>query len=156
MAEGRAPVLVRTALGGSEYVAAVLDGARPDQDVPMGLAGLLGERSRNGDERAARFRERSIERGKAEIVADRQSEPAPGQIGRHRAVARLEAVRFTIALAAGEIDVEHVDLVVARHDLTCGIDQERAISGALRRNLDGERADVQPDAERARELAQTR
>src|SRR5262245_28372838 len=118
MAEGRAPILVRAALGGGEHVAAVLDGACPHQYMPVRFTGLLGKRSRDGDEGAARFRERSIERGEAQVVADRQAEPAPRQIDRNRAVARPEAVRFAIALAAGKIDVEHVDLVIARRDLT--------------------------------------
>src|SRR6266581_9765669 len=121
MAESRASVLVQAALRSGEYIAAVLDGARPDQDVPVGLAGLLGKRCRNGDEGGPGLRERAIERGKAQVVADRQPQPAPWQIGRDRGLAGLEAVRLAIALATGEVDVEHVDLVVARNDLACGV-----------------------------------
>ena len=40
MAEGLAAVLVRAALRGREHEAAVLDGARAHQHVPMRLAGL--------------------------------------------------------------------------------------------------------------------
>src|SRR5215510_9776390 len=117
MAESRAPVLMQTALGGREHVAAILDGARTDQDVPVGLAGLLGERRRDRDEGGSGLRERAIERWEAQVVADREAQAAPRQIGRHRRLAGLEAVRFAIALAAREVDVKHMNLVVARDDL---------------------------------------
>src|SRR5262249_5071141 len=112
MTEGRATVLVQTPLGGGEHVAAILDGAGPEQDGPMSLAGLLGKRCRNGNERGAGLRERAIERGKAQVIADRHTQPAPWQIGRDRALTGFEAVRLAIAFAAGEVDIEHVDLVV--------------------------------------------
>src|SRR5580704_1073917 len=51
--EGVAAVLVVAALRRREDVAAVLDGARAIEDVPMRLAGLLGERRRDRQERAA-------------------------------------------------------------------------------------------------------
>src|SRR5215467_9820881 len=124
MTKGRAPVLVRSALCGGEHITAVLNRASPDQHVPMRLAGLLGERGRNGDEGAVRFGERPIERGEAQVIADRQAEPTPRQIGGDRALSWSEAVRLAVALAAGEIDVEHMDLVIARHDLARRIDQE--------------------------------
>src|SRR5215475_7766969 len=156
MAESRAPVLMQTALGGREHVAAILDGTRADQDVPVGLAGLLGKRRRNGNERGAGLRERAVKRWKTQIIADRQAQPAPWQIGRDRALTGFEAVRLAIALAAGEIDIEHVNLVVTRDDLARGIDQERAVGGAIGRDLDRERANMQPDRQRTRELAQPR
>src|ERR1700704_4779507 len=109
MTESRAPVLMQAALRGCEHVAAILDGARPDQNVPVGLASLLGKRRRNGDEGSPGLRERAIERWKSQVVADRQAQPAPGQIGRDRTFTGLEAVRLAIALATGEVDVEHVD-----------------------------------------------
>src|SRR5215831_5513560 len=108
MAKRRAPVLVQAALRGGEHVAAVLDGTRPDQDVPMGLAGLLGERRRDGDEGAPGLRERTVERWETQVVADRHAKPAPWQIGRDRTLTGFEAVRLAVALAAGEVDVEHV------------------------------------------------
>src|SRR5256885_13944996 len=113
MAEGCASVLVHAALRGREHIAAILDGARPDRDVPVRLAGLLGERRRDGDEGGSGFGERSIERREAQVVTDCQAEPAPWQIGRDRAVTGAEAVRLAIAFTAGEVDIEHMDLVVA-------------------------------------------
>ena len=50
-----------------------------------------------------------------------------GRSVHHRELARPVAARLAIALAAFEIDVEHVDLVVARDDLAAAVDQERAV-----------------------------
>src|SRR6266542_5038585 len=102
MAEGRATVLVHAALRGREHVAAVLDRAGADQHVPMRLAGLLGEGGRDRDERGAGFRQRAIERREAQVVTDREAQPAPRQVGRDRAFAWAEIARLAIALAVRE------------------------------------------------------
>ena len=78
--------------------------------------------------------QRAIQRGKAHVVADRQPDPAPRQVGDHGGFARLVIGGLAIALAAGQIDVEHVDLVVAGEHVAVGPDQERAVDGALRRS----------------------
>ena len=57
--------------------------------------------------------QRAIERRKAHVVADRQPDPAPRQVRDHGGLARLVVGGLAIALAAGQIDVEHMDLVVA-------------------------------------------
>ena len=145
MAEGLAAVLVLAALRGREHVAAVLDGAGAHQHVPVRLAGLPGEGRRDGEERGAGLGQRPVERGKAQVVADRQAEPAPRQVVQHRELAGPVASRLAIALAVGEIDVEHVDLVVARDDLAVRVDQERAVGRLVGGRLDRERADVQID-----------
>src|SRR5262249_39460934 len=142
MAEGVAAVLVPAALRGREHEGAVLDRARTHEDVPMRLAGLLGERGRDRDEGRAGLRQRPVERWKAQVVANREPESTPRQVGDNGSVAGAEVTRFAVALAAREIDIEHVDLVVARGDLALWIDQERAIDRALGRNLQRERADV--------------
>src|SRR3546814_7365015 len=54
----------------------------------------------------------AIEMGKAEIVADRQPDAAPGGFRHDGPFAGPEGLRLAIALAAGEVDVEHMDLVV--------------------------------------------
>ena len=82
----------------------------------------------------AGFGQRAVERREAQVVADREAEPAPRQVGTHRELARPVAARLAIALAVGEIDVEHVDLVVARDDLAAadrsGSARLAALSGA--------------------------
>ena len=154
MAEGLAAVLVLAALRRREHEGAVLDRARADEHMPMRLAGLSGEGRRNRQERAAGLGERAVERREAQVVADGQAEPAPRQVGGDGDLARPVVARLAIALAVGEIDVEHVDLVVARDDLALAVDQERAVGRLVGRQLDRERADVQEDAELARKLAE--
>ena len=53
MAEGLAPVLVHAGLRGGDDEDAVLDGAGPQQRLPVRLAGLPGEGGRNGDDLCA-------------------------------------------------------------------------------------------------------
>ena len=156
MAEGRAAVLVVAALRGREHERAVLDGAGAHQHMPVRLAGLPRERRGDREEGRAGLGERAIERGEAQVVADGEAEPAPRQVGEDREIARPVAARLAIALAAFEIDVEHVDLVVARDDVALAVDQEGAVRGLLGRDLHGERADMDVDAERAREFAEGR
>src|SRR5262245_58587745 len=81
VAEGGAAVLVQAALGGGEHERAGLDRTGADQNVPMRLPGLLGEGRGNGDELGAGKRERTVERGEAEIVTDRESQAAEGKLG---------------------------------------------------------------------------
>src|SRR5664280_3214144 len=101
MAEGLAPVLVLAALRGGEHEAAVLYGAGADQHMPMRLAGLLGESGGDRQHGGAGLGQRAIERRETQVVAARQSEPAPRQIAQHRLFARPVAARLAIALAAG-------------------------------------------------------
>ena len=156
MAEGVAAVLVMAALRGCEHEGRVLDRARAHQHVPVRLAGLLGEGRRDRQERRAGLGERAVERRKAQVVADGHAEPAPWQIGDHRKIAGTIVARLAIALAVGEVDVEHVDLVVARDDLAPAIDQEGTVRGLVGRNFHRKRADMHIDAERAGELAEGR
>src|SRR5450756_585884 len=108
MAEGLAAVLVLAALRGGEHEAAVLDGAGADQHMPMRLASLLGESRRDREHGGAGFRQRAVERQETQVVADRQSEPAPRQIAQHRLLARPVAVRFAIALAVAKLSLIHI------------------------------------------------
>ena len=156
MAEGLAAVLVLAALRRGEHVAAVLDGAGAHQHVPVRLAGLLGEGRGNGEERRAGLRQRAVERREAQIVADGQAEPAPRQVVQHGKLAGPIAPRLAIALAVGQIDVEHVDLVVARDDLAARVDQEAAVGRLVGGGLHRQRADVQMDRKLARQLAEGR
>src|SRR5215471_17863844 len=115
----------------------------------MRLAGLARERRRDRQIHRARLGERAVERRKAQVVADGHAEPAPGQIGDDAELARTIAARLAIALAAFEVDVEHVDLVVTRRDVTAPVDQEAAVRRLVGRYLHGERSDMDVDAERA-------
>ena len=80
--------------------------------------------------------ERAVEMREAHVVAHRHAERAPGQRRRHRALARAIGRRLAIALAARQIDVEHMDLVVARAQRAVGRDQAGPVGEAsvLRRH----------------------
>src|SRR5262249_40922088 len=111
---GGTAVLVRAALCGSKHEGARLDRSSADEHAPMRFTRLLGESRRDGNEAGSGRGERTVERGEAEVVADAQAEPPKGEIGDDGLVARLEELRLAVALAAREIDVEHMQLVVAR------------------------------------------
>src|ERR1700740_3571447 len=106
MAEGLARVLVQAALRRREHEATVLDRARADERVPVRLAGLPGECRRYGEERGSGLGGGPIERRESQIVTDGKPQPAPRQIGEHRAIAGAERARLPIALAVREIDIE--------------------------------------------------
>src|SRR5882724_9055013 len=124
MAEGRAAVLMVAALRGREHEAAVLDRARAHQHVPMRLAGLTRERGGNAEKTRAGLGQCAVERREAQVVANGDAEPSPRQVGEYREISRTVGAGLAIALAAFEVDVEHVDLVVARHDVALAVDQE--------------------------------
>src|SRR5207237_7765654 len=107
-----------------EHERAVFNGACAHQNVPVRLAGLPGEGRRDSKECGAGFGKCAIERRKAQVVADGKPKPPPRQIGQYREVARTIAARLAIALAALEVDIEHVDLVVTRDDLAAAAAQE--------------------------------
>ncbi len=87
------------------------------QHVPVRLAGLAGEGRGNGQEIGARLRQGPIQVWEAQVVAHRQPQRSPGQVGEHGAIAGLIVLRLAVGLAARQLHVEHVDLVEARLDL---------------------------------------
>src|SRR5262249_56687142 len=99
MAEGLATVLVLAALRSRQHEGAVLDRAGAVKHMPMCLASLLGEGRGDGEKRTSGFRERAIKRGEAQIVADRESEPSPRQVGRHADFTGPVVARLAITLA---------------------------------------------------------
>src|SRR5262249_19722534 len=151
MAEGRASVLMQAALGRGKHEGAGLDGTGARQHMPMGFSGLLREGSGDGDKLCAGRGERAIERREAEVITDAEPESAEGQVGEHRLGAGAEILRLAVALAPGKVDVEHMQLVIARRDPTLWIEQVGAISDASLIELDGDGADMQPNAKIARE-----
>src|SRR5687768_743769 len=132
MAESLAAVFVLSALGRGEDEAAVLDGPGALQHMPMRLAGLARESSRHRKEGRAGFRQATVEGGEAEVIADGQAEPAPRQVGDDAVVSGAIVARLAVALAAGEIDIKHMDLVVARDDLAFRIDEEGTVDRLFR------------------------
>src|SRR5690606_30050448 len=69
-----------------------------------------------------------------------------------RPVAGPIGARFPVGLAALEVDVEHVQLVVAGDDPARRIEQEGAVRDPLRLDLDGQRAGKEPSTRLARQI----
>ncbi len=113
----------------------------------MRLAGGLGEGGRGGEQEGALLRQRAVELREAHVVADGEADPAPGRVGQHGLVTAGDGVGLAVFLARRQVDVEQMDLAVARGDPALGIDEEFAVGGLGVADLDGERADQQPDAE---------
>ena len=81
----------------------------------------------------------------AQVVADRQPQSPPRQLGNDRVGTRLVVDAFAVDLALAEIDVEHVDLVVARADVSIRREKIGAVRETPLSDLHRHRADVQPD-----------
>src|SRR5665213_629132 len=105
----------------------------------MRFAGLNAKCRRNRYERSAGGGQRAIESGKTQIVTDGQAKPTPWQLSDHGKLAGAVAVGLPYTLAFGEIDIAHMDFVVARDNFTFSVNQERAIRGLIRRDLDRKR-----------------
>src|SRR5512139_4072097 len=121
MAERIPAVLVAAALGRRKYKAAVFNGAASDENMPMGFAGLFCKGRWNCQHGCASFGECAVKRRKAQVIANGQTEAAPRQVGQHRELARTVIARLAIALAARQVDVEHVNLVIARENVALRI-----------------------------------
>ena len=85
MAEGVAPVLVPTALGGREHEAAVLDGAGAQQCLPVCAPGRAGEGRRHREQLRAGGTQVAVQLREAHVVAHRQPEPPRRGVDERRA-----------------------------------------------------------------------
>src|SRR5262245_57060011 len=109
---------MRTALGCRADEGLRLDGTRPQQRVPVRHPSRTAEGGRDGDDLGARARQGAIEVREAQIIADGETELAPRQVGENGLLARPIVAALTVALAATQIDIEHMNLVVAGCDLS--------------------------------------
>ena len=118
MAEGVAAILVMADLGRGDDEQPGLDRPRPQQHVPMRLAGRHGERRGDRDHVGVGLGEPREQHREAQVVADGEAELADRRaVDHHRPVAGAIDGGFAPALAGRQIDVEQMDLVVARADL---------------------------------------
>src|SRR3954454_2732805 len=155
MPERFATVLMPAALRCREHERTVLDCTRAVEHMPMRLACLFGECGRHGKERGPGMGQCTIERRKPDVITDGQAKPPPRQVCRHSNLARAVRSRFAVALAAREIDIEHVYFVVAGDNVSLPINQKRPIYCFFRQKLDGERADMKKYAQPAGKLAKS-
>ena len=96
----------------------------------MGRSRRDGEGRGNGEDLGAGLGEVAVEVREAQVVADRHPEAEAGRVGEDGAVARAIGGGLAVALGAADVDVEHVDLVVAGADRAVGADEERAVDEA--------------------------
>ena len=151
MAERLAAVLVHPALRGGDDEGAVLDGAGAQQQMPVRLPGLAGEGGGHGQHFGAGQRLGAEKLREAQIVADGEAELGRADVDDQRLVAGLVGCGFAPALAIVEIDVEHVDLVVAGGERAIRREQQRAVGDLAVGAQNGGRADMQEDAELRRQ-----
>src|SRR6516162_742133 len=118
----------------------------------MGAAGWHGEYRRDRQKIGAGLRQSAVEVWKAHIVTNGHAEASPRCIGHNSPIAGPVGVAFAIALAAREVDIEHVDLVVTPDDRTAWIEEKRAVGESrltrsctgLAARVDHQRADQKP------------
>src|SRR5690625_1759048 len=123
MAVGPSICDMGSALSRREDEAAGFDRSGPQQHVPMGATGELGEGSGNRKKACALFRQYAVKLRKAQVIADAQPQRTPGQRSHHHLFSWLEGLGLPVVLAVGDVDVEHVNLVIARRDRTLGAEE---------------------------------
>src|SRR5579883_2554561 len=133
---------METALSGGKNKTAIFDGPGPQKNVPVSLSGDLGECGWSGKKFRPGLREPFELLRKAHVVASGDAEAAPGKLGHIGYPAGGECRRFAIAFAAGQANVEHVNLVVTKHEPAGRIKEVGSICGAAIFKLYGKRANV--------------
>ncbi len=122
IAEGLAPARMHAPLRRRDQPAQVFDGACAQQRFPMRLARGHRERRRHHEQVGALARHHPEQLRKAHVVAHREPELAHRGFHHARIAARHGVRRFAMRFgAAGHIDVEQVNLVVARRALSVGL-----------------------------------
>ena len=146
MAISAATILVLADLRRRDDKGARLDRAGALEQVPMRLAGWHSESRRNRDQ-VTRLLPKCLEQSwKPQVIADRQAKPSGRRIDCHHRIAGGIGVRFAPAFPAGKINIEHVDLVIARGHIAGGIDHQRTVGPAPVLAQNRERAQRHPQA----------
>ncbi|MNZ99035.1 hypothetical protein D3C78_1183440 [compost metagenome] len=92
----------------------------------MRRAGHRREGRRGGNQFRAGRAQFAVQLREAQVVTDRQANPPNRCVRHHDPTAISIVIGFTITAAiVGHVDVEQVQLVVARHRFTLVIDQQR-------------------------------
>jgi hypothetical protein len=129
--------------------APVLDGPGAQQDLPVRRARVGGERRRDAEDLRAPQRQRSVETGKAQVVADGQTETDRCSVGEVDVGGdHLRTGRHLLGLLVAHRTrrhVEEVDLAVRDAQVAGGVEERRDVGdeAAGRRLVDG--AGEQPD-----------
>ena len=118
--------------GASTY-ALVLDRAGAQQQLPVRLAGRVGEGRRHAQQVAGRLHQRAVQLGKAQVVADAQADAQRRRPAAPPAALPASSTRAFVVLLAAVVEGEQVHLVVARGQRAVGREDQRAVAHARRR-----------------------
>ncbi|MNN80608.1 hypothetical protein D3C81_1973590 [compost metagenome] len=92
----------------------------------MRRAGHRREGRGGGNQFRAGRAQFAVQLGKAQVIADRQANPADGRVRHNHPAAISIVIGFTItATIVRHVHIEQVQLVVARHRFALVIDQQR-------------------------------
>jgi hypothetical protein len=132
-------------LGRRHDIRAVLDRPGAQQHLPVVAPGPLSEVGGHGQDLGAGQGKRAVQLGEAQVVADRQAQGRPDDLGGDQSMPSGHARRLGVTGPVIDGDVEQVELAVERRDGTVGRDQRRAVErpGGIRRSL-GRTADQDP------------
>src|SRR5581483_6947202 len=119
-------------LAGRDDEALVLDRAGAQQDFPVVLAGVEHERGRHEQELRPAHRQRPVQLGEAQVVADRHAGQVALDLGRDQLAAGRDGRRLAGADAAGDLDVVQVHLAVPRDDLAAPVEQQARVVALAR------------------------
>ncbi|MNP47418.1 hypothetical protein D3C76_1414700 [compost metagenome] len=126
---------MRAALGSREHITLGLDGPRTNQHIPMRRAGHRREGRGRGNQFRAGSAQFTVQLGKAQVIADRQTDPANRCVRHDQTAAISIVIGLTVtATIVRHVHVKQVQLVVARHCFAMIIDQQRT-GVRLRRRL---------------------
>jgi putative transposase len=128
--EALAALVVVAPLGGGDHPALVLDGPRPQQQVPVRPPGVRGEGGRHQEDLGAGVeRQLAVELGEADVVADRHPHLRRPHAHHDRGLAGRRRVGLAQRGAAGDVDVEQVDLSIEPADCSRRGDDDRRVVG---------------------------
>ena len=123
---------MHAALGAGDDVTQVFYRPGAQQRFPVRLAGGRRKGRRHHQPLHTSSLQAAIEFREAQVVADRQAQAPRGRIERHHRVARRHVRRLAVTLGAiGQLDVEQMDLVVARDPGAAGVVDQAGLGAAL-------------------------
>jgi hypothetical protein len=154
VAERGAAVFVPADLSCGDDVKAGFNRPRAKQSVPMRLSRGHGEGRWHRDHVRVRLGDAREQHRKPKVIADGEAElPYRRAVDDHRPFAGAIDRRLAPALAGRKVDVEQMDLVVARLDPAGAVDHEAAVGDLAVPGQHREGPEVNPDVVLARGLA---
>ncbi|MNG05672.1 hypothetical protein D3C84_888770 [compost metagenome] len=103
-----------------------LDGPRANQHIPVRGARHRSEGRWSGDQFRAGCTQLAVQLREAQVITDRQANPADRRVRHHDTIAISIVIGFAITPAIVRyVHVEQVQFVVARHCFALIIDQQR-------------------------------